>query len=238
MNERIDAISTRWSLVRRAHVAGKPETASEARQILVLRYAPAVRKYLGGILKNSEEADELSQEVMLRLLRGDLAGADPDRGRFRDLLKTAVRNLAHKHWEKGNVRRTVDAELDHVMGDTPSDEGWKTAWQGTVIDHVWGRLQEEERNERGVPAWLVLQLRTRYPDESSEQLAARYSTETGSAIRADTWRQMLRRARVKFAEVLVEEVRMGLDDPSPEMVQEELAAMGLLEYVNGVIEVK
>ncbi|MFO0814562.1 MAG: sigma-70 family RNA polymerase sigma factor [Gemmatales bacterium] len=237
MNERIDAISTRWSLVRRAHVAGKPETASEARQVLVMRYAPAVRKYLGAILKNSEQADELSQEVMVRLLRGDLAGADPDRGRFRDLLKTAVRNLAHKHWEKSKVRKTVDAEIDYVTEENSSDVDWQAAWQGTVIDHVWGRLQVEERNEKGVPAYSVLQLRTQYPDESSEQLAARYSQEAGSTIRPDAWRQMLRRARVKFAEVLVEEVRMGLDDPSADSVQEELAAMGLLEYVAGVIEI-
>lgn len=201
-----------------------------------MRYASSVRKYLGGILRDSEQADELSQEVIVRLLRGDFAGADPNRGRFRDLLKTAVRNLVHKHWEKSKVRKTVDAELDMVSGESPSDDAWQTVWQGTVVDHVWGVLEEDERREKGVPAFTVLQLRTKYPDENSEQLAARLSQQLNNTIRPDAWRQMLRRARVKFAEALVEEVRMGLDDPSADSVKEELAAMGLLEYVAGVIE--
>jgi RNA polymerase sigma-70 factor (ECF subfamily) len=235
---RIDAISTRWSLVRRAHLDGKPESAGEARQVLVMRYAAAVRKYLGGILRDSEQADELSQDVVVRLLRGDFAGADPDRGRFRDLLKTAVRNIAHKHWEKSKVRKTVDAELDLVSGDAPNDDAWQTAWQGTVVEHVWDILEEDERKEKGVPAFTVLKMRTQYPDESSDQLAERLSLQMGTTIRPDAWRQMLRRARVKFAEALVEEVRIGLDDPSSASVQEELAAMGLLEYVSGVIEIK
>lgn len=234
-NERIDGISTRWSLVRRAHVAGMPEAAGEARQLLVMRYAAAVRKYLGGILKDSEQADELSQDVIVRLLRGDFAGADPDRGRFRDLLKTAVRNLAHKHWEKSKVRKTVSAELDLVTGETPNEEAWQTAWQSAVIEHVWRAMEEDEQLEKGVPAYSVLKLRTAYPDESSEQLAERYSKQMGNTIRPDAWRQMLRRARIKFAEALVEEVRMGLDDPAASAVEEELAAMGLLEYVSGVI---
>lgn len=236
---RIDAISTRWSLVRRAHLEGKPETVGEARQVLVMRYAMAVRKYLGGILRDSEQADELSQDVIVRMLRGDFAGADPNRGRFRDLLKTAVRNIAHKHWEKSKVRKTVDAELDLVSStDAPNEEAWQTAWQGTVVEHVWDMLEEEERQEKGVPAFTVLKLRTQYPDESSDQLAERISQQMGTSIRPDAWRQMLRRSRIKFAEALVEEVRMGLDDPSAASVEEELAAMGLLEYVSGVIEIE
>ena len=75
--ERIEAIQTRWSLIRNAHLAGQPESASEARRLLVLRYAPAIRRYLGGIVRNDEDDDELSQDVMLRLMRGDFGGAGP-----------------------------------------------------------------------------------------------------------------------------------------------------------------
>ena len=113
-DERIEAIQTRWSLIRNAHLAGQPESASEARRLLVLRYAPAIRRYLGGIVRNDEDADELSQDVMLRLMRGDFAGADPTRGRFRDLLKTAIRNMVKSSWQKAGRRKTVDAELDLV----------------------------------------------------------------------------------------------------------------------------
>ncbi len=93
MADRIDAISTRWSLLRIAH--GTHPDTSKARQMLVLRYASAVRKYVGAIVRKGEDADELAQDVVLRLMRGDFAGADPTKGRFRDFLKMAVRNMIH-----------------------------------------------------------------------------------------------------------------------------------------------
>jgi hypothetical protein len=42
---------------------------------------------------------------------------------------------------------------------------------------------------------------------------------------------MLRRARLQFAEAIVTEIGIGLADPSPARVAEELAAIGLLEHV-------
>lgn len=235
--DRIDQINTRWSLVRRAHTSGETQSAAEARQMLVMHYAPAVRKYVGGILHHTEDADELAQDVIVRLLRGDFAGANPDRGRFRDLLKTAVRNMIRNHWEKQGVRRPVEVEIDLVASTqtNPVDDAWQETWQRTVVDHVWAALKEEEQREKGLPAYTVLRLRTTHPDDSSDQLAAKLSAVLGSPVRADACRQMLRRARVKFAEALVEEIRMGLTDPSEEQVREELAALGLLEYVEGIL---
>ena len=112
---RLDAITTRWSLIRQAHMVDRD--AAEARKALVLRYAKAVRSYVGGMLRNREDADELAQDVVVRLLKGDFAGADPTRGRFRDLLKTAARNMVRNFWEKQSRRRPVDADRmrsDHL----------------------------------------------------------------------------------------------------------------------------
>jgi RNA polymerase sigma-70 factor (ECF subfamily) len=234
---RIDQIATRWSLVRRAHTAGEPTSAAEARQQLVLHYAPAVRKYIGGILHHTEDADELAQDVVVRLLRGDFAGADPNRGRFRDLLKTAVRNMVRHHWEKQNLRRPADLELDHVADDDTNevDDEWHKTWQNTVVDHVWAVLKDDEDKGQGPPAYTVLRLRTLHPDDSSDQLAGRLAAVLGTPVRADACRQILRRARVKFAEALVKEIRMGLAEPSDDEVREELAALGLLEYVADIL---
>ncbi len=88
-DEYIDAIKTRWSLVRLAHLNGQAIDAGQARQRLVMRYAAAIRRYVGAIVRDQNHADEISQEVIVRLIRGDFSGADPQRGRFRDLLKTA-----------------------------------------------------------------------------------------------------------------------------------------------------
>lgn len=42
---------------------------------------------------------------------------------------------------------------------------------------------------------------------------------------------MLRRAQLRFAPVLMREIGIGLADPSPQRFAEQLAAIGLLEYV-------
>ena len=230
--ERIDAIQTRWSLIRNAHLEQQPESAGDARRLLVMRYAPAIRRYLGGILRDDDEADELAQDVMLRLMQGDFAGADASRGRFRDFLKTAIRNMVRTHWQKSGQRKTVDAELD-LIGDpeeASQDAEWTQLWRKTVLDHTWSRLLAEEGGKPG-PGYLSLKLKTEFPDDSSEVLAERLSRKTGTTIRADNGRQILKRARVRFAFHLLDEVRAGLDSESDDRLQEELAALGLLGMV-------
>ncbi|WP_020468828.1 RNA polymerase sigma factor [Zavarzinella formosa] len=230
-NGRLDAITTRWSLIRQAHSDGKTRDAETARGVLVLRYAKAVRGYVGGMLKNREDADELAQEVVVRLLKGDFAGADPTRGRFRDLLKTAARNMVRNHWEKQSRRRPVDADLGTVAESTAATDPWLASWQKTVLDHVWAALREVEKANPKNPAHTLMKLRTDFPNDSSEQLADKLGKKLGATIRADTCRQILRRGRLKFAELLIEEVTLGLDDPNPGRIEEELAALELLDYV-------
>jgi RNA polymerase sigma factor (sigma-70 family) len=228
---RLDAIATQWSLVRDAHAAGRPQDATTARQALVLRYAKAIRRYVGGIVKNTEDADELAQDAVVRLMKGDFAGADPGRGRFRDLIKTAVRNMVHNHWAKANRRRPADADLNAVPAADAPDEEWDAAWRQAVLDHAWAALKEHERENPAGAAHTLLRLRTEFPDAESEVLAAKLGAKTGAPVRADACRQMLRRARLRFAEMLAREAGSGLADASAARVAEELAALGLLEYV-------
>ncbi len=226
---RLDAITTRWSLIRQAHATDRD--AQAARSTLVLRYAKAVRSYVGGMLKNQEDADELAQEVVVRLLKGDFAGADPTRGRFRDLLKTAVRNMVRNFWEKQSRRRPVDADLGLVADSEQPGDPWLAAWQKSVLDHAWGALKDYEKANPKKPAHTLLRLRADFPDDTGEQLAVKFYQKTGLSVRADSLRQTLHRSRLKFAELLVQEIQLGLDDPSPARVEEELAALELLDDV-------
>jgi RNA polymerase sigma factor (sigma-70 family) len=230
LSSRLEAIGTRWSLVQQAHTATGNREATAARQALVLRYAKAIRRYVGGIVRQSDDADELAQDVVMRLMKGDFAGADPTRGRFRDLLKTAVRNMVHNHWDKSNRRKTKDAELD-TIGKEEVDPAWDNEWQMQVLELAWAGLKEFEKKNPTNPAHTLLKLRAANPEDTSEELAQRLSKATKTTIRADACRQMLRRARLRFAEILVTELGVGLADPSPARVAEELAALGLLEYV-------
>ena len=75
----------------------------EARNVLVLRYLPAMRRYIAALLRGGPDADDVTHDVVVRLLSGDFAGADPARGRFRDLLKTAIRNIVRNQIGRAHV---------------------------------------------------------------------------------------------------------------------------------------
>ncbi|MEZ6097091.1 MAG: sigma factor [Pirellulaceae bacterium] len=91
-------------------------------------------RFVQVVVKNPDQADELAQDAMVRLLKGDFAGADPGRGRFRDLLKTAIRNMARNYWSKENRRTGVDYDLSLVDGDADDvsselDREWTNRWR-------------------------------------------------------------------------------------------------------------
>jgi RNA polymerase sigma-70 factor (ECF subfamily) len=218
--------------VRRAHHASLV-SAEQARNDLVLRYASAIRRYVGALMRDDAGSDEVAQDVVLRLLSGDFAGADPNRGRFRQLLKTAIRNMVRNQWAKDNRRRTADVDVDDVRlsSDDADDAEWLENWRTALLDLTWSALQEYERTQPSSSACQLLRLRTNYPDATSDELAERLSKITGQPIKADAVRQKLRRARVKFAELLIEELADGLETPSVDRVEEELVALQLYDYV-------
>src|SRR4051794_3232955 len=106
---RLDNVQTPWSLLRLA----RRETiavAGPARAALVLRYNRAIRNFVEAIVKDPHDADEVVQEVMHRLARGQFANADPERGSFRRMLAVAAHNQARTLWAR--KRRQAGAPLD------------------------------------------------------------------------------------------------------------------------------
>ena len=232
---RLDAISTRWSLLGRAH-GPSVTSVGEARSALVLRYLPAVRRYVGALIQHDEDADDLAQDVGVRLLAGDFAGADPGRGRFRDLLKVAVRNMVRNYWSRQKRRRNVALDVGQLEQEQEDNEGpWLTAWRRSVLELVWKALGQQQRSQPRSVAYTLLRLRADHPDDTSEQLAARLSKKLGSPVRVDAVRQKLRRARLQFADLLITELANGLDDPTPQKIEDELIALELLELVRGLL---
>ena len=233
---RIGSIQTRWSLVRRAH--GDAEaTCIDARRLLVMRYSSAIRSYIRAITQSEEKADDLAQDAVVRLLKGDFAGADPDRGRFRDLLKTAIRNMVRNHWKHEATRSTVAFDLETAPGEVEPENAdpWEAGWRRTVLDLALARLQDVERETPKNLAHTLLLTRIKYPDATSQQLAEIVQKATGQEIRADTLRQKLRRARIRFAELLIQEVADGLADPTADRIEEELLTLGLWENIRGIL---
>lgn len=228
--ESLAQIATQWSLLRLAHedaVAG----SAAARQALLLRYSRAVRRFVGFLVKDPAAADDVAQDAMVRMMRGDFAKADATRGRFRDLMRQALRNMVRNLWAKENRRAGEQLDDEQVAGEDPGDDPWLSEWTNVVLEAAWRGLEEYQRQTKGSIAHTVLKLRTSFPDEDSEQLAARLSAALNRPLNAAATRQQLRRARLRFAQLLVEETARGLANPTPEAVEEELTDLGLMPYV-------
>jgi DNA-directed RNA polymerase specialized sigma24 family protein len=230
---RLDEIPTRWSLLRLAHRATL-STAQEARNALVLRYARAIRNYVGALIRCEQDADEVAQEVVVRLLRGQFAAADPHKGSFRRLLMVAAHNLVRTYWAKQRRQPLGDIDLEgvaHEPEELALEEECLANWKKAVLELAWKALEEYQLSHPGSIACTVLRLRAQYPDDDSETLARRLGEKLGKPFSADALRQQLRRARVRFAQGLIEEVASGLNEPTPSRVEEELIEAGLMPYV-------
>ena len=228
---RLDDIATRWTLLALAHEA--PTTLQgEARGALVLKYGEAVKRYVAAMVRDEHDAADLAQDVLVRLLSGDFGGATPERGRFRALLKMAVRNMVRNHWRKEKRRQPVDLDPDEVSSTTdPVDQAWEEGWRKSLLDLTWRAIEAHEHSTKGNVFYTVLRLRTDSPQADSAALAETLSAATGRSFRAAACRQQLRRARLRFAQLLVEEVARSLDSPRPDAVRDELHELGLMSYV-------
>jgi len=232
---RLEAISPRWSLLRQAR-AGTATSADEARNALALRYLPAIRRYIRALVQNDQDADDIAHDVVVRLLAGDFGVADPARGRFRDLLKVAVRNMVRNRWAQEKRRRKADLDVACVAEDDPEDdERWLAQWRQGVLDLAWKALEQHEHSRPGSVAYRLLRLRTDHPDDTSEQLAERLSQQLGQTLRADAVRQKLRRARLQFVDLLIGEVANGLHEPTPEKIEDELVALRLMDFLRELL---
>jgi DNA-directed RNA polymerase specialized sigma24 family protein len=82
---------------------------------------------VGALVRDEHDADELAQEALVRILRGSFSGADPQRGRFRDLLKVAVQNLVRTYWTRKQRRSGKQVDVEKLAGAESLSEGQRTA---------------------------------------------------------------------------------------------------------------
>jgi RNA polymerase sigma-70 factor (ECF subfamily) len=217
----LEEISTRWPLI------------SDPLQF-ALRYAPAMRRYLAALVKNAHDAEDVAQTFLLRIVNQPFTADRVRGGRFRDYLKAALRNEALT-WFRRNCRH-ASQENDLDRHPAPAAEGtadlaWVSEWRNCLLRRAWERLEQHEREAPDGLAYTVLRLTVDHPDEDSPTLAARVSAQIGRPLRPEAFRKQLSRARHRFAQLLIDVVRQTLEGSRPGDVAEELADLGLMEYV-------
>jgi DNA-directed RNA polymerase specialized sigma24 family protein len=216
---RLDSISTSLSVI------ADPER-------VVLRYGPAVRSYIQALVRDEHDADDVAQELFLRVLRRGLSWAGGGRGRFRDYLKAVARHVAIDlvRARAGRARQGLD--LDAVAA---AERCWVDDWRACVLEATWVALEAHQHQRPGNFGHQCLRLALDHPEEDAAALADRLGQQVGRSLRPDAFRKQLSRARRLFARLLVAEVRRTLEQPSRARLEEELADLGLLDFLRSFL---
>src|SRR5262249_58953202 len=161
LDQRLSRITTLWTLVRRAN-QGPGDTARDAQGQMLERYGGAVRRYLWALLRDSAAVEELFQEFACNLLEGDLGGADPRRGRFRNFVKGVLFHLVAKYHERRRRQPfplppdLPEPEAESTASD--SEQAFLTSWRDDLLARSWAALAEHQRTT-GRPLYAVLRCR-------------------------------------------------------------------------------
>lgn len=221
----LSRITTLWSLVEKAHQ--QAPSAVDAQRVLMQRYCGAAYRYLLGAVRDEEAALELFQEFALRFVRGDFRRADPERGRFRDYVKTSLSHLVTDYHREQLARpRPLPPDLPAKPAAGPfpatSDDDFLASWREELVNRTWQALADSQPTLHA-----VLLAHVQNPDLPSRELADLLTAQVGKEVTAGNVRVQLHRARERFADLLLEEVTKSLEAPSEAELLQELTDLRL-----------
>lgn len=220
--ENLTDLETSWTTIRNAHSPG-PEGQAAMRD-LIGRYHDAVERYLRLKLRDRNLADEVFQEFWTKVLTHKLAGADNNKGRFRDYLRTVLHRLIIDHFRSRKLQPLPPGDL---LDPSSPDEDYDRVWREAVIKRVWSRIDTYEINTPKNRYATVLHLRVGNPKASIDDLARQLSEQNGARITPEAFRKTLQRARAKFLELLIAELRETIHPAEPEDIEAEIFDLGL-----------
>lgn len=231
--------TTRWSAVVRSR--GDSEQAREALGELCTGYWHPVHAFIRRRVGDDESARDLTQEFFARLLAGKgVAGADPERGRFRTFLLGAVKHfLADMSDRAGAAKRgggqvLVSMETLPDGGETgqsfepaapPSNRSFDREWAVSLVNRALTALSAEPQPADRVEAhrilkpWLLGE-----PAETTQADTAAQLGWTENAVRV-----AIHRLRRRFRALVRREIAQTVETEAE--VQEELRY--LLEVLVG-----
>jgi RNA polymerase sigma-70 factor (ECF subfamily) len=137
--------TTFWSTI-----ADRPD---RARQELFTRYRTPVFNYILNQGYGESDADDLTQEVFLRISREEfLRKADRSKGKFRSLILAVTRHVLLKERARRSRQRATSMEeedLDGSFPDDPREDGedqrFNTLWIQNLVTLALERLMGETR---------------------------------------------------------------------------------------------
>jgi RNA polymerase sigma factor (sigma-70 family) len=213
-------------------------------------YQLPIRKFFMCLCGNAHDADEQSQEFAVKFLTGAFDSFKPEKGRFRDYLKTALRNQVKRSYKKGAdfavpISEDMDAadpnalqpienalrEFDTIEGEQikqlvedemRSDEADGKNQFHSVLQFAIG-YQRQRLHEFAVSGG-----RTKIPVSA---IADFIQERFGETVTTDTAKQRMFRAKVMYASKMIDEIGVRVTDPSHAAVRDAANELGLAVYV-------
>ncbi|MBM4067735.1 MAG: sigma-70 family RNA polymerase sigma factor [Planctomycetes bacterium] len=232
-------LATQWTRVFEAQES-RGDRAEAARHDLLVRYHHAVHRYFQEQLRDPHAAGKLFSNFALRVLEvhAFLRRADPERGRFRDYLRTILRRMVVDHYREQQREQKKQQPLMAGSDNEPAesaatpeeDQRFIALWRQELIDQAWKALEAAEQ-ATGQPFASFLRYQSDHPGCRSADIAAHF-TAVGKKYTAAGARQIVHRARERFGELLVAEVARSLrsgDEKVPaDHIERELIELNLL----------
>lgn len=225
--------TTHWSVVLAAANEPTPETAA-ALESLCRTYWYPLYAYVRHRGQSPEDAQDLTQEFFLRLLRNDyLSQADPNRGKFRSFLLGSMNHFLANEWDRakrlkrgGHVtfvsldESTVEQRYlnEDAGGRTPAqlyDRAWATAVLAKVLSRLRLETAASGQGERFEELKVILM---------GERPSVTYSVLAGKLGTTEAALKMaVQRMRRRYAELVREEIAQTVG--SALEVEQELAEL-------------
>jgi len=209
-------LTTRWSVVLDAASVRSPRRSAALEDLAHAYWYPLYAFARRSGLASPEAADIVQDHFARILERGDLAGVDPARGRFRNWLVTGLKNRiadrrAHERAEKrgGNVIHVpieplaAEARLAADPPDPrPPERLFEREWALAVIERATARLRDEQDHAGKRALFLAL-----LPSLSAHETApphAEVSARLG--LSENAVKVALHRMRRRLGELIRDEV--------------------------------
>jgi RNA polymerase sigma-70 factor (ECF subfamily) len=217
--------TTRWTLVMRAR-SDAPEARAALGELCEAYWAP-VFHFLRREGRDEDTSRELAQAFIERLLttRGAIAGADPDKGRFRSYLLGALKHfLADLRRRDSRLKRGGDATIESLDADPPAgleradvsftvpDTYFDRQWALALIERALESVRAGFEQAGKLPQfetfkpWLVGDC-----DSLSQSDVARSLGMTGGAVKV-----AIHRLREQFRKAVCHEIRQTVTSPEEE----------------------
>ena len=222
--------TTRWSLIL-SSLDGQTDEA-QAREALAKLCRIYWRPIFAFVCRkghSEQDAQDLTQDFFLMVLKGNFfLRADPERGRFRSLLCTALQNFlrdAHakaqagkrggeQHfvsWDDWMAEAPSELSISQkALENLPAERLFDLRWAATVVEHALRRLGEEcEAKGR---RRLFDSLRGHLTAERDGMCYAQLATSLGVA--ESVIKKQLHNLRERYRWLLREEVAHTVADPA------------------------